>query len=610
MFTDMTSLMEQMQDMYKKFESAQTLTRASADFYKTFFSKTYKPRQAAGHLGIYDPLVIKNTWEKAQNYFHQTYQDDPKRFEDLGKMYRENLSDLWQQTLSKLQGDTTQEEKAPPSFFSNRSDRRFKSQAWQENPIFDYLRQSYLINAELLQKTVESLDNIDSDTKRKLSFYTKQLVDSFSPSNFAWTNPDVIEETFKTQGENILNGIQNYMEDIKTGNWRAKAANEGVFEVGKNLACTPGNVVYQNNIFQLIHYTPTQSMAHEIPLLVIPPWINKFYILDLQEHNSFVKWCLDQGLNVFLISWVNPTKEHKNECLHSYLHNGALKAIEEILSKTNSQALNVLGYCTGGILGVLSELFLKQTKQDVIKSLTLLASPFDFSKAEELLTYVCEDQLRQLDEYLNENGVLEGNAMVQAFNLLRSNDLIWSYYVNSYLMGKDPMPFDMLYWNGDSLHLPARLHQVYLREIVYKNILLNPKGFSIEGDVFDMSHLTKPIYLMAAKDDHIAPWKSVVALKDYLKNKKLRFCLSSSGHVAGVMNHPSKGKYEYWIQEENSPNCNHENWLSGASSNPGSWWNDWKLWISSKSGSLKIPYKPKSSEILEEAPGSYVKVKN
>src|SRR3989338_958080 len=199
MFTDMTSLMEQMQDMYKKFESAQTLTRASADFYKTFFSKTYKPRQAAGHLGIYDPLVIKNTWEKAQNYFHQTYQDDPKRFEDLGKMYRENLSDLWQQTLSKLQGDTTQEEKAPPSFFSNRSDRRFKSQAWQENPIFDYLRQSYLINAELLQKTVESLDNIDSDTKRKLSFYTKQLVDSFSPSNFAWTNPDVIEETFKNQ---------------------------------------------------------------------------------------------------------------------------------------------------------------------------------------------------------------------------------------------------------------------------------------------------------------------------------------------------------------------------------------------------------------------------
>ncbi len=514
--------------------------------------------------------------------------------------------DLWVSTANRYLGQESGTVVRP-----EKGDRRFRGEAWQENPFFDYLKQSYLIAANTIQSVVADAEGLDEKTARKVEFYTKQYVDALSPSNFVMTNPEVIERTIETRGENLLQGLQNFCEDFdpESGQLRIRMTDLDAFELGKNIAVTPGKVVYQNELMQLIQYSPATEQVFRKPLLIIPPWINKYYVLDLQPKNSLIKWLVDQGHTVFVISWINPDESYRDKDFEDYIFHGPLEAVEAIEKATGEKEVNVVGYCIGGTLLSATLAYLKKTgRPDPFASATFFVTLIDFTYPGDLGVFVDEDQLTVLEKEMENRGYHDGKEMALTFNLLRSNDLIWSFYVNNYLMGKEPFPFDLLYWNSDSTRMPAKMHGTYLRKMYLENSFKDPGGFSIRGEPIDVRDITTPSYFISTEDDHIAPWESTY-LGAQLFSGPVRFVLGKSGHIAGIVNPPAAGKYGYYTNDDLSESI--EEWRRDAAEHEGSWWPDWQNWLEQFAGE-KVPAREPGGgglEPVEDAPGSYVKVK-
>ncbi len=534
---------------------------------------------------------------------------------DPGKLVEANLNlwqdymNLWQSTARRMMGQDHE-----PVIHPAADDRRFKDAAWQDNQVFDFIKQSYLLTARWLQSTVSKVEGLEDKTARKIDFYTRQFVDAMAPSNFVLTNPEVLRATIESRGENLVKGLQNLLEDLDRGNGKLsiKMTDLDAFEVGGNLANTPGQVIYQNELIQLLQYEPGTAEVAKRPLLVIPPWINKYYILDLKPSNSLVKWAIDQGHSVFVISWVNPDQKLAGKTFADYMLEGPLAAIEAIEKATGEKSVNVVGYCLGGTLLACTLAYLASRKNgQKIASATFLAAMVDFAEAGELSVFIDEEQLDALENRMNETGYLEGAEMANTFNMLRANDLIWSFVINNYLLGKEPFPFDLLYWNSDSTRMPAAMHSFYLRTMYQKNLLSEPGGIELDGVKIDLSKIKVPTFIMAAKEDHIAPWKSTYAATQ-LYAGPVRFVLAASGHIAGVVNPPAATKYNYWTNESlKSYPADSDLWMAGAQAHPGSWWSDWQRWVADFADGKVAARKPGGAKLkpIEPAPGSYVKVR-
>ncbi len=511
---------------------------------------------------------------------------------------------LWQTTTRKMLGEPTK-----PVVQPSPEDRRFKDSLWDENYVFDYIKQSYLLSARWMQSMVRDVEGLDDKTAKKVDFYTRQFVDAMAPSNFAMTNPEVLKRTIETGGENLLKGLSHLLEDLEKGKGKLaiKMTDMEAFKVGENIAVTPGKVVFQNDLMQLIQYTPTTEKVAQRPLLIIPPWINKFYILDLRDKNSYIKWAVEQGHTVFVISWVNPDEKLSDKSFDDYMVEGPLAALDAIEKATGEKQANVVGYCLGGTLLACTLAFMAARKDDRVVSATFLTSMVDFEEAGELSVFIDEEQLASLEEKMNERGYLEGREMATTFNMLRANDLIWSFVINNYLMGKDPFPFDLLYWNSDSTRMPAAMHSFYLRKMYQEN-RLSAGEIKLLGTKIDLTKIKVPVYILSTREDHIAPWKSTyVATQMY--EGPVEFVLAASGHIAGVVNPPAANKYSYWTGKRTPPSP--DSWLDAAQVHAGSWWPHWQDWIAKHAGEDVPARKPGDGKLkaIENAPGSYVKVK-
>ncbi len=516
-------------------------------------------------------------------------------------------SALWQSSMLKLMGQST-----APVVEPAKSDKRFRHEDWEEHFLFDYVKQSYLIAARWLHNTVANVEGLDEHTRRKVDFFTRQYIDAWAPSNFALTNPEVFRETIASGGQNLVKGLNNLLDDIERGNGQLKISmtDSKAFELGVNIATTPGHVVFQNDLMQLIQYEPATAKVAKRPLLIMPPWINKYYILDLREKNSLIKWCVAQGLTVFVISWVNPDERHAAKDFVDYMLEGPMAALDAIEKATGEKEVNVLGYCLGGTLlaATLGHLAAKKDKR--IVSASFMTSLIDFTGAGELEVFIDEEQVSSLERKMSERGYLEGSHMANTFNMLRSNDLIWSFVINNYLMGRDPFPFDLLHWNQDSTRMPAKMHSFYLRNMYMKNKLREPGGVSLAGTPIDLSKIAVPAYFVSAIEDHIAPWKTTYAGTQILGGKS-RFVLSGSGHIAGMINPPEANKYGYWTNEKLPASA--EEWFKGAKQHQGSWWKDWIDWLQPQLGPQVAAREvgkaggKSRARVIEAAPGSYAR---
>ena len=560
-------------------------------------------RQAEGDgdYQVLDPFVMGRAF---QEYLARMMADPTKVMEAQMKLWQDYVA-LWQSTARKMMG-----EPADPVATPAPTDKRFKDDEWQDNPVFDYIKQSYLLASNFMLDSVRKVDGIDEKTAEKVAFYTRQYVDAMAPTNFAMTNPQVVRRTLETGGENLLQGLSNMLEDLERGKGklRIKMTDLEKFELGKNVAVTPGKVVFQNDLMQLLQYSPTTDSVYKRPLLIIPPWINKFYILDLRDKNSFIKWAVDEGHTVFVISWVNPDASLADKSFEDYMLEGPFTALDAIEKATGEKEVKAIGYCLGGTLLACTLAYMSVKKDDRIKSATYFASMVDFSEPGELGVFIDEEQLTLMEKQMEKTGYFEGANMAEAFNLLRANDLIWSFVVNNYLMGRDPFPFDLLYWNSDSTRMPREMHSFYLRSMYQKNDLCRPGGITLDGVPIDLRKIKTPTYILSTKEDHIAPWKSTYAATR-LYSGDIRFVLAGSGHIAGVINPPAAKKYGYWINESlpDGP----DEWFTGAEEHEGSWWLDWKEWISEFNGEQVPKREPGDGElkVIEDAPGSYVKAR-
>ncbi len=512
---------------------------------------------------------------------------------------------LWQNTTRRMLGQEPE-----PVVEPDKDDRRFKDEAWTENTVFDFIKQSYLLSARWLQSTVNEVEGLDENTAKKVDFYTRQFVDAMAPSNFLMTNPEVLRETIDSKGENLVNGLQNLLQDLEQGEGklRIKMTDTEAFDVGENIATTPGKVVFQNELMQLIQYTPSTETVHKTPLLIIPPWINKFYILDLRPKNSFIKWAVDQGLTVFVVSWINPDEQLADKTFDDYMQDGTLAAVDAVTRATGESQMNTIGYCLGGTLLAATLAYMKAKDDKRVKSATFFTTMIDFTQAGELSVFIDEEQLRALEERMNERGYLEGHEMATTFNMLRANDLIWSFVVNNYLLGKDPFPFDLLYWNSDSTRMPAAMHGFYLRKMYLENKLIEAGGITLCGVDIDLTTIDIPVFVLSTREDHIAPWMSTFAATRTYKGQ-VKFVLAASGHIAGVVNPPAAEKYSYWTNGGNAKTP--ETWLKGATEHHGSWWPEWSRWVSRKSGAKIAARVPGDGALkaIEDAPGSFVKMR-
>ncbi len=471
-----------------------------------------------------------------------------------------------------------------------------------------------MLTARWLHDAVANVEGLDEKTRKKVDFFTRQYIDALAPSNFALTNPEVFRETISTGGQNLVKGLNNLLDDIERGNGKLRISmtDSKAFELGVNIATTPGKVVFQNDLMQLIQYEAATKKVHKRPLLIIPPWINKYYILDLREKNSLIRWCLEHGLTVFVISWVNPDERLAGKDFVDYMLEGPLAAIDAIEKATGEKDINALGYCLGGTLLAATLAHLAAKKQARIASASFMTALIDFTGAGELEVFIDEEQVQALEKRMQDRGFLEGSAMANSFNMLRSNDLIWSFVINNYLMGRDPFPFDLLHWNCDSTRMPAKMHSFYLRNMYMNNALKTPGGITLADTPIDVSKIAVPTYFVSPMEDHIAPWKATYAGPQLLGGKS-RFVLSGSGHIAGMINPPSARKYGYWTNDELPAHA--EQWLKGAKQHEGSWWEDWIAWLGPKLGTKvaarepgKGPGKSKPSAI-EAAPGSYARLR-
>jgi polyhydroxyalkanoate synthase len=550
-----------------------------------------------------DPLRLTQTFMD----FTAKMLADPNRLMQAQIELWQQYMRLWQVTTQRMLGQTV-EPMAEPA----RGDKRFNDPAWKDEVVFDYIKQSYLLTARWLQGTVKEVEGIDDKTAQKVDFYTRQFIDAMSPSNFALTNPQVVKATLDSKGENLVKGLQNLLTDLERGKGRLaiRQTDMNAFQVGGNVATSPGKVVYQNEVMQLIQYAPRTEEVYSTPLLIVPPWINKFYILDLKPENSFIKWATERGYTVFVVSWVNPDERLTKLVFEDYMKLGPLAALDAIEKATGQRKASAIGYCIGGTLMATTLAYMAARGDDRIAACTFFTAQVDFTEPGELGVFIDEDQLAGVEEVMSKKGYLDGTEMATTFNMLRANDLIWSFVVNNYLLGKDPFPFDLLFWNADATRMPAAMHSYYLRNMYQKNLLVKPGGLVIDNVPIDLRKISIPIYLQAGKDDHIAPAKSVYKATQLLSGP-VRFMLAGSGHIAGVVNPPHAKKYQHWLNEtpKNPPTL--EEWRAGATEYPGSWWNDWDRWLSEKSGP-KVPARiPGEGGLpaLEDAPGSYVKMR-
>jgi polyhydroxyalkanoate synthase len=508
---------------------------------------------------------------------------------------------LWQSSWLKLFGMDI-----GPVAEPEKGDSRFKDEDWSRNFLFDLIKQSYLVTARHIREAVARVDGLSEESEKKVAFFTRQYVDALAPSNFLMTNPQVLRETVASGGQNLVRGLNNLLADIERGGGKLRISmtDESAFQLGRNVATTPGKVVYQTDLMQLIQYQPLTDQVFRRPLVIIPPWINKYYILDLREKNSFIRWAVQQGHTVFVLSWVNPDARLAQKGFEDYMIEGPLAAFDAVEKATGAREVNVIGYCLGGTLLGATLAYLKQKQRSRVASATFFVSLLDFSQPGELGVFIDEEQVRNLERKMNERGYLEGAEMASTFNLLRANDLVWSFVVNNYLLGKDPFPFDLLYWNADSTRMPARMHSFYLRNMYLKNLLGVPGGIELAGVPIDLSKVDMPAYFVSTVEDHIAPWKTTYKGARYLRGP-VRFVLGGSGHIAGIVNHPAAKKYHYWSSDAlpESP----DEWFASATQRPGSWWEDWQRWIEPHGGG-KAPARIAGEgalRALEDAPGSY-----
>ncbi|MDA9993760.1 class I poly(R)-hydroxyalkanoic acid synthase [Burkholderiales bacterium] len=576
------------------------------DLWQEIFQKTIDLSQSYYTYGIKTAekqMTDDYGIHKAFTSLSEQLLSDPEKLSNSTTQFWEEQLNLWEKWINS---DPTVVKK--PDI--EKVDSRFRSKLW-DTWLFDYVRNAYLLTAEHLQKTVNDIDSLDERTARKVKFFTKQYVDAMSPTNFAALNPDVLKATVDSNGGNLLSGLNNLLDDLKKGKGELaiKMVDPNAFELGKDVATTDGKVVYQNELMQLIQYQPTTKSVLETPLLIIPPWINKYYILDLTPRNSFIKWAIDQGHTVFVISWVNPDARHAHKTFDDYLVEGPLAALDVIDKRCKTNTTNLVGYCLGGTLTAVLLGWLKSNKQEKrVNSTTFFTSMIDFNEPGELGVFVDPEGVDALEKRMASKGYLEASEMASTFNMLRSNDLIWSFVVNNYLLGKDPVPFDLLFWNSDATRMPAKMHSYYLRNMYIHNKLREPKGLTIAGRSIDLSTVTTPCYFISAKDDHIAPWKSTFAGAK-LFGGKVRFVLGGSGHIAGIVNPPVANKYCFWANDELTHEA--ESWLQNADRFDGSWWSDWSVWISSQGSRTVNARKIRNNRTnpFEDAPGSYAKLR-
>ena len=518
---------------------------------------------------------------------------NPTAWFEMVSQYQQNQFKLW---TDLMQTGLT---------FSPPKDRRFDSDQWLSHPIFDFIKQSYLLTSEVLSKSTDAIP-VEGADKEKLKFYAQYFIDAMSPANFAALNPEVLQEAVETKGQSLVDGFQNLLTDLEKG--RITMTDESKFVLGENVAVTEGSVVFRNYLFEMIQYTPSTEHVHKRPLLIIPPCINKFYILDLQPENSFVKWCVDQGNTVFLISWANPTVEYRDIGWDDYVTDGLFEAIRVTKDITGEKKLNAVAWCVGGtLLG--SAMGVMQKKRDAsIGSATFLTTLLDFSDPGQLGIFLNKDEVELRAEQIQKDGFMSGKSLALGFNMLRSNDLIWSYVVNNYLKGKTPPPFDILYWNSDPTNLPATMYNTYIRQMYVENNLAKPEGFTCCGKAVDLGKVKVPAYFLSAVEDHIAPWKTTFTGTQLLGGETT-FVLGGSGHIAGVINPPVKNKRNYWT--DGTLGSTPDTWLETATNHPGSWWTHWHTWLDQQDAS-HVPARPVGSDAhpaLSPAPGDYVRVR-
>ncbi len=529
---------------------------------------------------------------------------DPQKIIEAQSSITSDFLNLWSATLKRLGG-----EQVEPVIAPEKRDARFADPEWNTHPVFDFVKQAYLLTTRWAEGMVEQADDLDPHTRDKARFYVKQIAGALAPSNFVATNPELLRETMAQNGENLVRGMKMLAEDIEAGGGELKIrqSDAGAFQIGVNIATTPGKVIYRNDIIELIQYAPATETVLKRPLLIVPPWINKFYILDLNAEKSFIRWCVAQGVSVFCISWVNPDHRHALKDFESYMREGIFAALEAIEQVTGEKQVSSIGYCVGGTLLGVTLAYMAATKDKRIASATFFTTQVDFSHAGELSVFVDEDQIRAVEEQMAERGYLDGSRMSGAFNMLRPNDLIWSYAVNNYLKGKAPTAFDLLYWNSDSTRMPAANHSFYLRNCYLENKL--SKGeMRVGGKLLDLKKVTIPVYNLATREDHIAPAKSVF-LGSQTFGGPVDYVMAGSGHIAGVVNPPTKVKYQYWTGPK--PEGAFEDWVKKTQEHPGSWWPHWLAWLEKQAPKRVKPRIPGDGPLpaLEDAPGSYVKIK-
>jgi polyhydroxyalkanoate synthase len=531
---------------------------------------------------------------------------DPKRALDLQSNLGKAYLDLWAHAAKRLTGEPTAPVAAPDP-----RDRRFSDPEWSSNQFFDFLKQAYLLTVQWADHVVKDAHGLDPHTRQKAEFYMRQIANAIAPTNFVLTNPELLRETVSSNAENLVRGMHMLAEDIAAGggDLKIRQSDPSNFEVGRNLALTPGKVVFQNDLMQLIQYAPTTKMALKRPVLIVPPWINKFYILDLTPEKSFIKWCVDQGLTVFVISWVNPDARLVRKSFEDYVREGPLAALDVIKRATGESKIHAVGYCVGGTLLAVTLALMAAQRDRRILSATFFASQVDFTYAGDLKVFVDEEQLAVLERRMAERGYLDSKEMANTFNMMRSNDLIWPYVINTYFKGKAPLPFDLLYWNSDATRMPAANHSFYLRNCYLDNNLAAGK-MEIGGQPLDLKAIKVPVYNLATREDHIAPAKSVLFGSKFFGGP-VKFVLSGSGHIAGVVNPPALKKYQYWTGAKPT-GADLDKWLAKATEHAGSWWPDWLDWIKGHDATRVKARRPGGGKLkpIEDAPGSFVRVRD
>jgi len=559
-----------------------------------------KRKERGDQLTLIDPAIIGKSF---QDLFQNLLKDPDKLIQAQVEFWK-NYLDLWQTASKRVLGHETQ-----PVIQPLPGDKRFKDEQWAENVVFDFIKQSYLLAADSLQGLVQNAEGLDDKTARKVQFYTRQFIDAMAPTNFVLTNPTVLKATLDSGGENLLKGLQNMLEDLERGRGQLqiKMTDLKAFVPGENIAVTPGKVIYQNELMQLVQYNPTTPTVHQRPFLFVSPWINKFYIMDMRPKNSMVKWMVDQGFTVFMTSWINPDERLAHKKFDDYMLS-LVEAMDAIEQATGEREINTAGYCLGGTILLTTLAYLAAKGDYRAQSAICFACMTDFSEPGELEVFIDEELITLLEKQMGERGYLDGSQMAGVFSMLRANDLIWFFVVNNYLLGQDPYPFDLLYWNSDSTRMPRDMHSFYVRNMYQRNLLRVPGGITLADVPIDLGKIKTPVYFLSASEDHIAPWTSTYA-GTQLVGGPVRFVLSGSGHIAGVINPASSDKYGYWTNPKTPPNP--DDWLKDAVKQEGSWWPDWLDWLKPNAGPQVPARKPGGGKLkpIEDAPGSYVKMR-